>query len=147
MALTVCMISSPRARKSAAGQSGGCQVEVDVAVAEMAERHRADAGISASQAADARLISSGTRETGTEMSFLTLAPSRFWASGAPRGAPHRLALRLALGDRGVRDQAGLERRFEHGLQRVAQPAALALDGELDQHVMRRPARERQGRPR
>ena len=82
---------------------GLLQVEVDIAVADMAERRPRGCPASApAQAAVARRISSGTWETGTETSFLTLAPSRFCASEcSSRSRQSAGALRLAFGDHGV----------------------------------------------
>ena len=105
-------------------------------------------GISARHAAEARAISSGTFETGTETSFLTLAPFALLRLGMLLAQPpHRRALGDARGDRRVGHHAVLQRRLQHLLQRRAQPGARPRRGELHQRVMRAPAPPAAARPR
>ena len=90
------------------------QVEVDVAVAEMAEGADAHARHRRSQAALAASMNSATRETGTATSCLIEPPSRPCTSDrlSRRRQSARFCASLAR-DRRVLDEAVLDRGAEH----------------------------------
>ena len=93
-------------------------VEVQVAVADMAERQQAAARAPASAISGRpRSISSGMRPTGTETSLRTIWPSWRMAGLSSSRIRHSIARCASLGgQRGVEHQPGLERVGEPGLR-------------------------------
>ena len=61
-------------------------------------------------------------------------------------APQGSALRAALGDDRIVEEASLQRRGEHLFERAAQIGALAWGSQLDQHIMSNGLRQRPHRP-
>ena len=110
------------------------QVEVDVAVADMAEGHRPDAGQPfghPGRGADDKVGDPADRHRDV---VLDRARIELRLDDRLADAPQLLGLRAALGDDAVSDQLLFERRFEQPLQQRAD-AALGLAGRhLEQDV-------------
>ena len=100
-------------------------VEMDVAVAEVAEGDDARAGHERlDRRASPRARKAGTAPTGTDTSCLIEPPCDFCASDiASRSAPERLALLERRGERRVLDQPALERVAEQRGHRVVEAAS------------------------
>ena len=82
IALTQSMMSWLRARKACGSISSGCARFMWMLPSPRWPNGTGRLpGMSRTSASDDRLIISGTAETGTETSFFTLAPARFWPSG------------------------------------------------------------------
>ena len=79
-------------------------------------------------------MNSGTAPTGTETSCLIEPPSNFCKSEMNFAqTPKIVALREVGGERGVVDQAALQRLLEHGLESAFEPVPVC-EAAFDQHV-------------
>ena len=136
----------------AAGQEGRgvhahrlFQVHVDVAVAQVAERHRPDAGdqlAAGLRRTPDQLRHFGDRHRDVVLHAGAFALLRFRVLLAD--APNLRLLRRAFGDGSVQHLAALHRLLQHGFQQVAQPGLGPGAGQVHQHVVVVPALQRVG---